>query len=102
ASPVATTGGGPAIACGATAAGATSVTIADFAFEPANAAVAVGGGVTWTHAGDFPHTVTFRDGTDCGRVTSGGTVNAVFNQPGSWDYFCAIHPQMTGTVTVEP
>lgn len=77
------------------------MTIVDFAFQPADAQVRVGGGVTWTNSGDFPHTVTFDD-ADCGRLTGGQTVSAQFNQAGTYAYLCTIHPQMRGTVIVQP
>jgi plastocyanin len=51
----------------------------------------------------FAHTVTARDGAfDSGTMDGGDTFSQTFEAPGSYDYFCAIHLSMTGTVTVTP
>jgi plastocyanin len=70
-------------------------------FEPADVTVAVGDAVTWTHEGGLPHTVTAADGAfDSGNLASGDTFEFTAEEPGSTDYACSIHPQMTGTITV--
>jgi plastocyanin len=70
-------------------------------FEPADVTVAVGDAVTWTHEGGLPHTVTAADGAfDSGNLASGDTFEFTAEEPGTLDYVCSIHPQMTGTVTV--
>lgn len=79
----------------------TVVAIVDFAFEPAQVSIAAGSEVTWSHAGRAPHTVTFDDGTDSGQLDGGDTYSRTFAQAGTYDYHCAIHPTMTGTVTVD-
>ena len=82
--------------------GDASVSIVDFAFEPAAVTVAVGQDVAWTNTGQAPHTVTFDDGPDCGRRGAGDSVAAQFSQPGEYAYSCTIHPTMRGSVTVTP
>jgi plastocyanin len=77
------------------------VAVADFAYNPANASIAVGGSLTWANADTAPHTVTFDGGPDCGRMATGGTVSATFGSAGTFTYHCTIHPQMEGTVTVQ-
>jgi plastocyanin len=57
--------------------------------------------VTWTNEDSVPHTVTARtDDFDSGMMQNGDTFSLTFDEPGTFDYFCAIHPSMTGTVTV--
>jgi len=101
ASPGPTTAGGPAVECAGPATGG-AVTIVDFGFQPTDVAVGAGQGVTWTNTGDFPHTVTFDDGPDCGRLSGGQSVAVIFREPGRYSYFCDIHEEMRGAVTVGP
>ena len=82
---------------------ATEVSVVDVAFEPADIEVPVGTTVDWTNEDPFAHTVTARDGAfDSGTMDGGGTFSQTFYEPGTFEYFCAIHPSMTGTVTVTP
>ena len=47
--------------------------------------------------------VTARDGAfDSGTLGGGDVFSQTFGDSGTFDYFCAIHPSMTGTVTVTP
>lgn len=79
------------------------VSIAGFAFSPAAVTVNVGGTVTWTHADGAPHTVTADGGAfESARMGQGDTFSNTFPAAGSFPYHCAIHPSMTGTVTVTP
>jgi len=78
-----------------------AVNIVDFAFEPAAVEVPVGATVTWTNSGGAPHTATANDGAfNSGTLQPGGSFSNTFATAGSFPYFCEIHPQMTGTVTV--
>ncbi|MEX2236859.1 MAG: plastocyanin/azurin family copper-binding protein [Dehalococcoidia bacterium] len=83
--------------------GATNVAIVDFAFEPDGAEVAVGDTVTWTNTGDAPHTVTSdEEGVwDSGNLDNGQTFEFTFEEAGEIAYHCTIHPDMTGTITVQ-
>ncbi|HWH23925.1 MAG TPA: cupredoxin domain-containing protein [Candidatus Limnocylindria bacterium] len=77
------------------------VDIVDLAFEPPTIDVATGASVTWTNNGDLPHTVTFDDiDVDSGNLPAGAVFTQSFGSAGSFRYHCAIHPQMTGTVSV--
>ena len=78
------------------------VAIRDFAFDPAAATVGAGGKVTWTNADSVDHTVTFDDATvqSSGMLKTGVPFSVTFAAAGSFAYHCAIHPSMTGTVTV--
>jgi plastocyanin len=81
------------------AADGTSVSIVDFAFEPATLAVAAGDTVTWTNEGVAPHTVT-GDFADSGVLDPGQTFSHTFDAEGTFDYVCAIRPDMVGSVAV--
>jgi plastocyanin len=88
---------------GDAAATVSEVSVVDVAFQPADIEVPVGTTVDWTNVDPFAHTVTARDGAfDSGTMDGGGTFSQTFSEPGTFEYFCAIHPSMTGTVTVTP
>jgi plastocyanin len=84
------------------AAGATAdVTIVGFAFDPAELRVVAGTTVTWTNRDSVPHTATDGDGSfDTGTIDGGASGSHTFDAPGTFDYVCAFHPNMTGTVIV--
>jgi plastocyanin len=86
-----------------------TVEVTEFAYTPSGETVGVGQTVTWTNVGDSPHTVTPRasgDGTspfESTQIGPGETFVQTFNTPGSYAYFCSIHPdRMSGTITVNP
>lgn len=77
------------------------ITIENFAFSGTQAA-AVGDTVTITNEDAVGHTWTAADGEfDSGTVAEGETFEFTFEEAGEFDYFCSIHPQMEGTITVE-
>lgn len=79
----------------------THVAIHDFAFHPGHLQVAAGTTVTWTNQDDVQHTVTFRNGmADSGLLPHGQTYQYTFASPGTFAYYCAVHPHMVGTVQV--
>jgi plastocyanin len=80
----------------------------DECFIPSMVTVSVGGTVTWTNDDTAAHTVTsgaLPDGPDgifdSSILMSGKTFEHTFDEEGSYDYFCVVHPWMTGNVTVE-
>lgn len=84
--------------------GGGTVAIEGFAFEPASVE-AVGGVVAWTNQDGELHTVTAGepgapDGPFDQPVDPGATVEVTFEEAGTFAYFCAIHPSMTGEVVV--
>jgi plastocyanin len=93
ASPASAESPAPAAASGA------SISIVDFAFEPATLQVAAGESVVWANDGLAPHTVT-GDFADSGILEPGQTFSHTFSESGEFSYVCAIHPQMTGTISV--
>jgi plastocyanin len=78
------------------------VEIRNFAFQPATIRVKVGTTVTWTQQDSIPHTVTSRTGLfDSGSLSLGETFEYTFDELGTYEYYCTIHPSMTGRVIVE-
>lgn len=47
-----------------------------------------------------PHNVKFDDGPSSDNLAFGATFQRVFNDAGTFDYVCTIHPGMVGRVTV--
>ena len=90
----------PAGGGAAPAAAGASVAIRNFAFDPADLTVKVGDTVTFTNDDSVAHTVTF-ESFDSGNVDAGGTYSHKFDTAGKFPYHCSIHPQMTGTITVQ-
>jgi plastocyanin len=92
---------GPIAITKARAAG-VAVKISDFVFSPPALTVKAGTTVTWTNEDDAPHTVDATIGTfKSGVLDSNERFSFTFTAPGSYKYFCALHPHMIGTVTVE-
>jgi len=86
--------------------GTTIVTIQDFSFTPDNVTISANGIVKWTNNGPSTHTVTSGttptpDGVfNSGILGTGATVCVQFLGIGTAQYFCELHPTMTGIVTV--
>lgn len=83
----------------------SSVTIQDFAFDPATIEVAAGATITWTNEDGVTHTVTAgepgsAEDTFDQTLDAGATAEISFDEAGTYPYFCAIHPSMTGEVVV--
>jgi plastocyanin len=83
------------------AADAREVGIDNFSFSPAKLSVPPGTTVRWTNRDDIPHTVVADDRSFKSAVLdTDGQFSRQFTQPGTFKYFCSIHPRMTGTVVV--
>jgi plastocyanin len=92
------TGGGGG---GTTAPASGTVTMAGRAFSPSSISVRPGGTITFSNDDDRAHTVTASDRSfDSGVLNGGGRWTRTFRTAGTYRYFCAIHTEMTGTVTV--
>src|SRR5579872_5024989 len=78
------------------------VTIKSFAFGPETLTVPVGTKVTWTNKDNEPHTVVSNDQKFQSEAMDTGDIFSVtFDKPGSYGYFCSLHPHMTGKVIVK-
>jgi len=80
----------------------TEVKIDNFSFGPGTLTVPVGTTVTWTNRDDIPHTVVSTDGVFKSKVLdTDEKFSFTFSKPGTYPYFCSIHPKMTGKVIVQ-
>jgi plastocyanin len=78
------------------------VAIIDFSFDPAGLTVDVGATVTWTNDDSSTHSVVGRGGAFASPdLVPGDDFSTTFDEPGTFEYVCGIHPSMMGTVTVE-
>jgi plastocyanin len=77
------------------------VSIINFEFTPAEITIVSGESVTWTNNDGAPHGLEFHDGSG-GKdlLLPGASYSRRFDQPGTFDYNCSIHPYMTGRVVV--
>jgi plastocyanin len=83
---------------------AQEVKIDNFTFDPPTLTIAAGTKVTWVNRDDVPHTATstakpkrFNSGT----LDTDQQFSHVFTESGTYDYFCAVHPKMTGRIIVK-
>jgi 3',5'-cyclic-AMP phosphodiesterase len=80
----------------------TEVKIDNFSFTPKSMTVKAGAVVTWTNRDDIPHTATSTEKKFASPVLdTDQAFSFKFQEPGSYPYFCKIHPTMTGTIVVE-
>lgn len=85
----------------------TQVAMQNITFQPGEIRVNVETTVTWTNRDGFAHTVTAGTRSnpsglfDSGNVGGGGVFSFTFQEPGTYNYFCSIHPGMDGVVIVE-
>ena len=78
------------------------VKVDNFSFGPATLTVAVGTTVTWTNRDDIPHTIVSTDKVFKSKVLdTDEKFSHVFKKPGVYQYFCAVHPKMTGRIIVK-
>jgi len=81
---------------------AVTVNIQNFAFDPPEVTAAVGETIGWTNADSAPHTATPDDGAcDTGNIAQNATAGLVFDAAGTYTYHCNVHPNMTGTITIQ-
>lgn len=81
--------------------GVTHLTIRQYAYQPATIQVTVGTTVTWTNQDNVPHSVTLKNGmADSGLLKQGQFFSYTFQAAGTYQYYCTVHPYMTGTVIV--
>jgi plastocyanin len=96
-------GGTPllAVSAGDKPASGATVKIDNFSFGPADVSVPVGTTVTWTNNDDVPHVVASDDKLFKSKaLDTDDHFSFTFNKPGTYAYYCAIHPKMTAKIVV--
>ena len=82
--------------------GPAEVKIDNFNFMPGDLTVAAGTTVTWVNHDDVPHTVRSTDGAIKSKaLDTDDKFSMTFDKPGTYEYFCSIHPKMTAKVIVK-
>jgi len=80
----------------------TEVAIHNFTYAPQQITVKAGTTVTWINRDDIPHTVTSKTMLfKSNALDTDDKFSFTFTAPGTYPYFCALHPHMTGTIVVE-
>jgi plastocyanin len=76
--------------------------MANISFAPADITAKVGDVIGWTNKDTVQHTATLKSDPSCttATISNGQTGALVFNAAGAYEYFCKIHPSMTGKITV--
>ncbi len=78
------------------------VKIDNFVFAPGSVSVPVGTTVRWTNNDDVPHTVVSNDKTFKSKaLDTNEEFTYMFTKPGTYTYFCSVHPKMIGKVVVQ-
>lgn len=77
-----------------------TVTIQNFSFEPQVVTVAPGTQVTWVNHDPGAHALVGRRFRSS-HIDGNGTFSFTFREPGTYEYYCPIHPQMRGAVVVK-
>jgi plastocyanin len=80
------------------------IVIDNFTFAPATVTIAPGTRVVWINHDDVPHTATSTSKPkrfDTGTLDTDDKYAHVFTEPGTYNYFCAVHPKMTGQIIVK-
>jgi plastocyanin len=85
------------------AAPAGAVSIDNFTFTPQSLTVKAGTTVTWTNKDDIPHGVAASNNAfkKSKALDTDDSFSYTFTTPGTYQYFCYIHPHMVGTIVVE-
>jgi len=88
---------------GTGAEGKLEVKIDNFAFTPQELTVAAGTTVEWVNRDDIPHVVVSDDKKTfkSNALDTDEKFSYTFTKPGTYPYFCSIHPKMTGKVIVQ-
>lgn len=79
-----------------------SVSIVNFSYDPSPITIPVGGTVTWVNQDTAPHTATEDHNAWTSPVlNTGDSYSHTFTQPGTYTYYCVIHPgRMHGSIVV--
>lgn len=77
-----------------------NVSIINFSFDPGVLNISKGDTVIWTNKDSVPHQIVGA-GLGSSVMGNGQSYTSVFNISGTFDYHCAIHPSMKGSIIVQ-
>jgi amicyanin len=82
---------------------ATAISIDNFTFTPATVTIKAGTTVTWSNKDDIPHGIAATGNAFAKSKTldTDDIYSFTFTTPGTYQYFCYVHPHMTGKIVVE-
>jgi plastocyanin len=83
---------------------AVVITIENFRYSPAEVTVPAGSVVRWVNKDDVPHTATAKGkepAFDSKSLDTDEGFSFEFKKPGAFNYYCKVHPHMTGKVIVK-
>jgi len=88
---------------GSSGSGETKIEIKDFAFNPQTLTVKSGQKITWINRDEEPHTVVSvgKKFQKSSALDTDQEFTITAGAPGTYEYFCSVHPKMTGTIVVE-
>jgi plastocyanin len=82
--------------------GTQEVNIDNFSFTPMEMTIPAGSQVTWINKDDVPHTVVSVDHKFKSQaLDTDEKFSFTFSNPGTYEYFCSVHPKMTGKIIVK-
>jgi len=80
---------------------ANEISIKEYMFMPATLNVTTGAKVTWVNHDDVPHTIVDTDKAfHSAALDTDDTYSFTFTKPGTYHYFCTLHPKMVATIVV--
>ena len=82
---------------------ASAISIDNFSFTPATLTVKAGTTVTWTNRDDIPHGIAATNNAfkKSQALDTDDSYSFTFTTPGTYQYFCYLHPHMVGSILVE-
>jgi plastocyanin len=81
---------------------AAEVRVDNFTFGPESITVPAKTTVTWVNRDDVPHVIASTDGVFRSKaLDTDDKYSYTFDKPGTYSYFCAVHPKMVGKVIVK-
>jgi plastocyanin len=88
---------------GADGATKNQIVIKDFHFTPETLTVKSGETITWINRDEEPHTVVSveKQFKKSGPLDTDEVFTITAGAPGTYTYYCSVHPKMTGTIVVE-
>ena len=95
--------GGEMANTGSTSASENKIEIKDFAFNPQTITVKAGDKITWINRDEEPHTVVSveKQFKKSSALDTDQQFTITAGAPGTYTYYCSVHPKMTGTIIVK-